>query len=116
MPDWLVITVAIATPLLGFAGAALGQLVSRRASRELDVWRRREETMRMLRWAAELTMQPESGALGLSVLDSLSRSELLQPADQPLISAVLATVTARAEAIYTEEEATGGSDEHNDND
>ncbi|GAB3930641.1 hypothetical protein GCM10011575_47460 [Microlunatus endophyticus] len=116
MPDWLVIAIAVATPLLGFIGVLLGQLLTRQGARELDVWRRREETMRMLRWAAELTMQPESGALGLSVLDSLSRSELLQPADQPLISAVLATVTARAEAIYTEEEATGGIDEHTDND
>jgi len=44
----------------------VGQLLTRRGARELDVWRRRAETMRMLRWAAELTMQPESGALGVS--------------------------------------------------
>jgi hypothetical protein len=74
----------------------------------------REESMRPLRWAAELTIKPDSADLGLSVLDSLSKSEVLQPPDEPLITAVLTTVTDPAATIYTENETrAGGTDERN---
>jgi hypothetical protein len=48
-PLWLWI-VAVATPILAFVGAFVGHVISRSASKELDHWRRREETMRLLRW------------------------------------------------------------------
>jgi hypothetical protein len=74
----------------------------------------REESMRPLRWAAELTIKPDSADLGLSVLDSLSKSEVLQPPDEPLLTAVLTTVTEPAATIYTENETrAGGTDERN---
>lgn len=48
MSQWLLLAL---TPVLAFLGALIGHVLTRRASLELDRWRRREETMRMLRWA-----------------------------------------------------------------
>ncbi|MDP9444891.1 MAG: hypothetical protein M3P83_11320 [Actinomycetota bacterium] len=56
MPDWLIVTIAVATPGLAFVGGMVGHLLTRKGAREMDTWRRREETMRMLRWAAEKSM------------------------------------------------------------
>lgn len=79
---------------MAFVGALIGHVLGRRASAELDVWRRREETMRMLRWASEQATSNEDGTarMGLAVLDALSESELLQQPDQALVDAVLLVV------------------------
>lgn len=51
--SWQIVAVAVATPILAFLGATLGAFVARKGARELDTWRHREETMRLLRWAVE---------------------------------------------------------------
>ena len=88
--DTLRWAVAIATPLLAFAGAILGHALGRRSSKELDRWRRREETMRLLRWAVELAVSddPNKARAGVIVLDSLLDSPLLDEEDVELVATV----------------------------
>ena len=96
---------AVGTPLLAFGGAlAGGQVLSRRGARELDVRWRREETMRLLRWAAELAVDSDvgRGGVGLAALDALGRSELVQEEDTSIVLAVLDAVLARAAESYDE--------------
>ena len=80
VPLWLAVVVALGTPVLAFAGALLGQLLTRRGAKELDIRWRREETMRLLRWAAELAVDEDvgRGAVGVAALEALEVSELLQ--------------------------------------
>ncbi|MDK3256696.1 hypothetical protein [Blastococcus capsensis] len=94
LPTWAVYAVSFGAPALAFLGALIGHLLGRKASTELDVWRRREETMRMLRWASEQATSEEDAKarMGLAVLDALSDSELLQDPDQSLVDAVLDSV------------------------
>jgi hypothetical protein len=94
LPTWAVYAVSFGAPTLAFLGALIGHLLGRRASNELDIWRRREETMRMLRWASEQATSTEDAKarMGLAVLDALSDSELLQEPDQALVDAVIDAV------------------------
>jgi hypothetical protein len=92
MPTTLGIAIAIATPLLSFFAVLLGQQLTRRSAKELEVWRRREETMRMLRWCAE-SASSENPALrraGVAVLEGLTESELLQAEDHEIVRSVAA--------------------------
>ena len=75
-------------------GVLIGHLLLRKGANELDVWRRREETMRMLRWASELAVSEEDAKarMGVAALAALSESELLQQEDQELVDAVLDSV------------------------
>ena len=97
--DGLTIGIAIATPLLAFAGAGAGHLLSRKAALELDRWRKREETMRMLRWAVELATDDDEARAkaGLTVLSALLDSPLLDAADIELVATVVGAI-ARDEA------------------
>jgi hypothetical protein len=91
MPDvTLAATVLVTTPLLAFAGSFLGHLLARKGAKELDRWRRREETMRMLRWAAEKAVDHDQriAEIGMTALTALAGSELLQQEDRDLIDAV----------------------------
>ncbi len=90
MPSWVVVVVAVATPLLAFAGALVGHLLVRKSDRELDHWRRRAETMRLLRWAVELATDPEESRsrAGVLVLDALLDSEFLQSEDVELVATI----------------------------
>ncbi len=94
LPTWAVYAVSFGAPALAFLGALIGHVWGRQASTELDVWRRREETMRMLRWASEQVTSAEDAKarMGLAVLDALSESELLQEPDQTLVDAVIDAV------------------------
>ena len=59
---------------------------------ERDVlWRHREETMRQLRWATELMLSEDewSSYAGVSALDSLLESQLLQEVDRNLVRAMI---------------------------
>ena len=91
LPTWAVVAVGIGTPVLAFLGAVIGHILLRKGATELDVWRRREETMRMLRWASEQASSTEDpkARMGLAALDALSDSELLQAPDQALVDAVI---------------------------
>lgn len=80
----------------------LSRLDARLGAVELDRWRRREETMRMLRWAAERALDPDHQSVGVAALTALNDSEMLQPEDQALIDAVIEAVLAEPIAEYSE--------------
>ncbi len=90
----LTVIVLIATPLLAFAGGLVGHLLGRRASRELDRWRKREETMRMLRWATELATDPheDRAKAGMLVLSALLDSPLLDEDDVELVATIAGNI------------------------
>jgi hypothetical protein len=89
---------ALAAPLAALAGVWIGATMTRRSDIELEHWRRREETMRMLRWAGEQLDSDHSGVrrLGLVTLSELVRSELLQPEDAALVTEVFDTALEEA--------------------
>lgn len=98
IPAWLAVAGAIITvgsPFLALAGVLLGARLTRKSDRELDVWRHREETMRMVRWAVEqITSEDETSThAGVVTLRSLMRSELLQAEDYDLVASLTAAVT-----------------------
>jgi hypothetical protein len=96
--ETLAVVILLATPLLAFAGAMAGHLLSRRGAVELDRWRKREETMRLLRWAVELATDPtpDRAAAGMTVLSGLLDSPLLDDADVELVASIAGQI-ARAE-------------------
>lgn len=72
--------------------------VARMASQELDISHRREESMRMIRWASE---QVTSGndlkaRMGVGALNALSEGALLQPEDRGLMVAVVQAIVEPA--------------------
>lgn len=112
MPTSLAVAVAVATPIMSFLAVLLGQWLPRRSAKELDRWRRREETMRMLRWAAEAAASENStlSGAGLAVLGELVESELLQSEDLSLVATV-ARVAAGVAYADQEPEAYAEADE-----
>lgn len=81
--------------LLAFIGSLLGHWIARKRDVELDTWRRREESMRMLRWAVELAIDEGSPArqrAGIDVLDALYDSPLLQDDDVALVESVMTSL------------------------
>ncbi|HCB07554.1 MAG TPA: hypothetical protein PLZ93_17610 [Nocardioides sp.] len=94
VPLWVAVTIAVGSPLLAFLGLLLGQLVTRRTARELDTRWQREETMRLLRWAADHAARTDAqlARLGVAALEALSESPLVQAADQSLLKSVLRIV------------------------
>ena len=107
LPTWALFVVSFGTPLAALAGVVVGQVLLRRGANELDVWRRREETMRMLRWASEQAASPEiaTSRMGVAALEALSTSELLQEPDQNLVDAVIDSLLE--EPVDEIEEAVG---------
>lgn len=95
MPAWTQIVVLVATPIFAFAGALIGHWAHRKSAREHDTWRRREETFRTLRWAAEQTTMDSVRArmVGVTMLKSLLASELLQEYDQAMVQSIAEQVT-----------------------
>ncbi len=91
LPIWAIYSVSFGTPIAAFVGVVLGHYFLRKGANELDVWRRREETMRLLRWASELAAsgEPAQARMGVAALAALSTSELLQEPDQALVDAVI---------------------------
>lgn len=103
LPTWAIWVASVGTPALAFAGALAGHLIARRSAEDLDHWRHREETMRMLRWAAELAVAGGPGAeVGVAALDALTSSELLQPEDRQLIKAIVDVVVDPLVDVYAE--------------
>ena len=99
MPTWLVIAIAVGTPVLTFVAAVLGNLVARRTAHELETRSKREEAMRHLKWAAELAVSddPRRADLGIRELMALAGSSLLDPEQQAFIEAAMETVYDGAE-------------------
>jgi hypothetical protein len=97
IPTWISVVgvvVTVLSPFLALGGVMLGAYLTRKTDRELDTWRHREETMRMVRWAVEQILEGEEVGTdaGVVTLRSLMRSELLQPEDYDLVAALTAAV------------------------
>ncbi|MGX7680653.1 hypothetical protein ACSMXN_17340 [Jatrophihabitans sp. DSM 45814] len=94
----------VAAAVLAFAGSVVGQWWARRSAKELDHWRRREETMRLLRWAVELIVDENAlkSDAGVATLVALSSSELLQPEDKQLLVALTNTLVETEVSTYDE--------------
>lgn len=73
---------------------------ARAASDQLDVWRKREETYRTLRWAADHAIEPDPkcALIGVRAIRALQHGGLLQPSDEGFVLAVMAAVTEGANA------------------
>lgn len=90
---WAALPIVLA-PAFAFAGAYLGYRRARAADLSLDRWRRREETMRMVRWAADKALADDESLrpVGVSALEALRRAELLQPEDEHLVEEIAEAV------------------------
>jgi hypothetical protein len=90
----LAVFALVASPLLAFLAVLLGHRTTRRGAMELDRWRKREETMRILRWATELAVDPDvrRRLVGVEVVGALSRAPLLDEEDELLVTAVFSAV------------------------
>lgn len=75
----MTVAVLVATPLLAFLGGMAGHLLGRRTALEQDQSRRREESMRLLRWAIELALDDarERRSAGLTAMSALLRSRII---------------------------------------
>lgn len=95
----------VATPVLAFAGAVTGHWWARKGAVELDTWRRREETMRLVRWAVEQSAgdSDRAAAAGTAALEALVSSELLQEHDRVLVEGVIDALLAEDLAAYAED-------------
>jgi uncharacterized protein (DUF4213/DUF364 family) len=88
---------------------AWAQIISRRSAKELETRSKREETMRNLRWAADLAVSKDvaQAKLGLAQLNALGNSDMLDADQQRFIDAALAAVVkepvAEIEAVGPEE-------------
>jgi hypothetical protein len=104
-PIWLSVVLAALTLggvlVTAFLSRKTGK-ESRVSAEELDRRGKREETLRTLRWAAERAVAGDDreSRLGVAALGSLGGSPWLEPEDQELIDAVIASVTAHAADAY----------------
>lgn len=108
VPTWAAIAVSIGTPVLTFCGVLVAQLILRRGATELETRSKREETMRNLRWAAELAVSDDDAKakLGVSQLNALAMSEMLDDAQLTFVDAALAAVVEEpVEEIEADPEA-----------
>ena len=94
LPLWAIFAVSFGSPALAFLGVLLAQWTGRQGARELELRSRREETMRTLRWAAELAVSGDEGRsdLGVCQLVALAESRLLDEAQLLFVSAALLSV------------------------
>lgn len=82
---------AVLVGIMAFVGSALGHWVSRKGAVELDRWRRREESLRLLRWSVEMAIDsahPSRQRAGILALDALYDSPLLDDDDVDLVVAI----------------------------
>ncbi len=91
LPTWAVYAVSLGTPTSAFTGVMLTGWLGRRTATEQETRSRREEVMRLLRWAAELAVSDDDrrAALGVDQLTALSVSSLLDDPEKALVDAAL---------------------------
>lgn len=111
-------TIAITSPILAFMGAYFGHRRAARADDRLDRWRRREETMRMLRWGLEqmASNHPQALTTGMATLDALLGSELLQPEGIDFVRRIVKSARSEPYA-YTqkwEQQSVTGKEDNDD--
>ena len=91
LPTWAVYAVAFGTPASAFSGVMISGLVGRRSAVELERRSRREEVMRLMRWSAELAIEPDErkARLGIDQLSALASSDLLGDEEKAFVDAAL---------------------------
>jgi type II secretory pathway pseudopilin PulG len=93
-----VLGVAVGALIAGFVAFRVGTAATNQAttaSSQLDEWRRREETMRLLRFAAEQAGSGEDARreIAVALLDGLVDGVgLLQPQDRQLVTSIASTI------------------------
>ena len=94
LPTWAVYLVSLGTPVLTFIGVLVAGAVNRKGAVELETRSKREETMRVLRWAAELAISDDEARsrLGVSELNALADSDLLDREQELFVSTALSAV------------------------
>jgi hypothetical protein len=94
LPVWALISVALGSPILSFLGVLLAQFITRKSAAELEARSKREETMRNLRWAAELAVNLDErmADLGVAQLRALLGSQLLDDSEKIFVEAALGAV------------------------
>jgi hypothetical protein len=110
LPTWAVYAISFGTPCTALAGVLIGQLLTRRDARELEKRSRREQVLRTLEWAAELSISEDEATsrLGLGQLRALAASNLN---DKDVRAFVEAALDAVVEDSVDEIEGTGVTDE-----
>lgn len=90
-PTWAVYTLSFGSPVLTAATAFWAKHLDRRGARELEIRSKREEVMRNLRWAAELTVSDDArkARLGVLELEALRDSKMLSSSELGFIYAAL---------------------------
>lgn len=114
LPLWALFAIPLAavaaTLIVGLVAAYVarrGAKEVRTTGKELDTWRQREETMRMLRWAADHAIKftaPAESEMGQAALDALKAADLLQQRDLAFVAAVADSIVAPAVDEYDEED------------
>lgn len=109
LPTWAVFAVSFGSPVLAFLGVLLASWLTRRTAEELETRSKREETMRTLRWAAELSAsdQPNLAQLGVAELVALAESDLLDDSQKVFIDAALESAIHTLTDTIDEIEAAG---------
>jgi hypothetical protein len=94
LPLWAVFAVSFGSPLLAFLGVLLAQVIGRKGAKELETRSKREETLRTMRWAAELSASREDrlADLGVAELEALLGSDLLEESEKTFVEAALSAV------------------------
>ena len=94
LPTWAVWVLSFGSPALAFVGVIVAQAVTRRGEKELEFRSKREEVMRILRWAAELAVSDDQAhsRLGVAELGALLQSELLDEEEKDFVQAALTAV------------------------
>lgn len=98
LPSWAVYAVSFGTPLVTFIGVLVAGAINRKGATELEERSKREETLRVTRWAAELAVEDDPGRayLGVYELRALAASELLDDAQALFVKAALEAVVDAA--------------------
>lgn len=109
LPTWAVYAISFGSPALAFLGVLFASWLTRRSARELETRSKREETMRTLRWAAELAASEQENValLGVAELRALAESDLLDESQKLFIDAALESVIHDATEEIEDIEAAG---------
>jgi len=77
------------------AASAAAVNEARMADWKLEVWRQREETMRMVRWGLQqaASTNPKAATIGQNTLNALRKGTMVQPADSAFVETVTDFVT-----------------------
>jgi hypothetical protein len=91
---------------------------ARTADAKLQVWRQREETMRMVRWGLEQTAStnPKAATIGQNTLTALQKGSLVQPADTAFVATVTGFVAGLVDDVVDTEVENALSGYHPDDD